>query len=104
MKSTVVEKKTEIDIRESFFLLFTTTSSSRIGNKSSASQTSLLKKMIHLADHRPEKNLDEYTESILWLDLFGDGVISSAKLVHICWLTYPFVSAPNLPHSSNFFR
>ena len=38
-----------------------------------------LKKMIYLADHRPEKNSDEYTESILWLYLFCDRIISSAK-------------------------
>ena len=82
------------------FLLFTPISSSRIENKSSTSQTSLLKKMIYLADHRPEKNLDEYTESILWLYLSGDRSISGAKRVHICWITNLFVSTPNLSHSS----
>ena len=71
---------------------------------SSTSQTSLLKNMIYLADRRPEKNSDEYTESILWFYLFCDGMISSAKRVHICWITNLFVSAPDLPHSSVCFR
>ena len=83
-----------------FFLLSTTISSSRIWNKSSTSQTSLLKKMIFLTDHRLEKSSDECTESILWLYLFFDRIISSAKLVHIYCITYLYVAAPNLPHSS----
>ena len=36
---------------------------------SSTPKNSLLKKMIYLADHPPEKNWNEYTESILWLYL-----------------------------------
>ena len=105
MKSTTIEKKTEIDIQERFFFLLPTTiSSSRIGNKSLTSQTSLSKKDDLSADHRLEKNSDEYTESILWFYLFCDRIISSAKLVHICWITYLFVSTPNLPHSSVCFR
>ena len=53
--------------------------------RSLTSQTSLsTKKMIYLADHRPEKNSDEYSESIRWLYLFCDKIITSAKLVHIC--------------------
>ena len=51
-----------------------------------------------------EKNLDKYTESILWLYLFCDRIISSAKRVHICWTTNLYVSAPNLPHSLAYFR
>ena len=100
MKSTTIKKKTEIDTQQSFFILSTTISSSRIWNKSSTSQTLLLKKRLYLADHRSEKNSDEYTESILWFNLFCERIISSAKLVHICWITNLFVSAPNLPHSS----
>ena len=96
-------KRKQIDIQESFFLLFTTISSSRIGNKSSTSQTSLLKKMIYLADHRPEKNSDEYKDSMLWLYLFCDRIISSVKLVHICWITNLHISAPNLLHSPAYF-
>ena len=38
---TTIEKKTEIEIQESLFLLFTTVSSSGIRNKSATSQTSL---------------------------------------------------------------
>jgi hypothetical protein len=60
--------------------------------------------MMYLADHRPEKKLDEYTESLLWFYLFGDRIISSTKLVHICWITNLFDSAPNHPHSSVCFR
>ena len=61
--------------------------------------------MIYLADHRPEKNsTDEYTGSILWLYLFCDGIVSSVKRVLICWITNPFVSTPNLPYSSVYFR
>ena len=104
LKSRAIEKETELEIQESFFLLSTPISSSRIGNKSSISQTSLLRKMIYLADHRLEKNSDEYTESILWLDIFCDRIISSAKRVHIYWITDLFVSAPNLRHSSACFR
>ena len=66
------------------FLLFKPISSSRIRSESSSSQTSLLKKMSYLADHLVEKNVDEYTESLVWLYLFSEGIISSAKLVHIC--------------------
>jgi hypothetical protein len=60
--------------------------------------------MIYLADHRLEKNSDEYTESILWFYLFCDRIISIAKLVLICWITNLYVSAPDLPHSSVYFR
>ena len=67
---------------------------------SSTSQTSLLKKVIYLADHLPEKNSDEYTESILWFYLFCDRVIARTKLVRICCITNPFVSTPE---SSTFF-
>ena len=70
----------------------------------STSQTSRLKKMIYLAGHRLETNSDEDTESILWFSLFCDRIISSAKLVHICWITYLIVSAPNLPYASFYFR
>lgn len=63
-----------------------------------------LKKMIYVADHRPEKNSDEYTESIRWFYLFCDRIVSRAKLVHICWITYLFVSAPNLQHSPVCFQ
>ena len=69
------------------------------------SSVSLSKKnMIYLADHRTEKNSDEYTESIFWLYLFCDSMISSVKLVHICWITNLYVSAPNRPYSSVCFR
>jgi hypothetical protein len=44
MKSTTIQEKSEIDIQESFFLLFTSISSSRIENKSSTSKTSLSEK------------------------------------------------------------
>ena len=98
------KRNSEIDTRESFFLLSTTISSSRIGNKSSTSQTSLSKEMICLADHRSEKNSNEYIESILWLYLFCDRIISSEKRVQIYWITDLFVSAPNLPRSSVCFR
>ena len=104
MKSTTIEKKTKIDILETFFLLSTTISSSTICSKSSTPQISLLKKLIYLAYHCPEKNSNDYTESILWLYVFCDRIISNAKLVHICWIAYLFVSAPNLPHSSVYFR
>ena len=87
MKSTTIETKTEIDIEESFFPV-----------------PHFRKKIIYLADHRPEKNSDEYTESVLWFTLFCDRIIWSAKLSHICWITYLYVSAPNLPHSSVCFR
>ena len=87
MKSTTIEKKTEIVIQESFFPV-----------------PHFLKNMLYLADHRPEKNLDEYTESILWLYLFCDRMISSAKVILICWMTYLFVFALNLPHSMVCFR
>ena len=50
MKSTAIEKKTEIDIQESFFPV-----------------PHFLKKMIYLADHLLETNSDEDTESLLWL-------------------------------------
>ena len=63
-----------------------------------------LKKMIYLADHRPGENSDDYTESELWFYLLCDKIISSAKFVHTCWITYLFGSAPNLPHSSVCFR
>ena len=63
-----------------------------------------LKKMIYVADHRPEKNSDEYTESIRWFYLSCDRIIPSAKRVHICWITYLFVSAPHLPHPSIYCR
>ena len=43
-ESTTIAKIKEIDIQESFFLLSTTIFSSRIGNKSSAPQTSLSQK------------------------------------------------------------
>ena len=59
-----------------------------------------LKRMICLADHPQE----EYTESILSLVLFCNRIISSAKLVLICWIACLFVSASNLPHSSLCFR
>ena len=104
MKSKTIEKETEIDIQERFFLLFTIVSSSRICSKSLTSQTSLLKKMIYLADHRPETNSDEYTELIFWLYLFCDRIISSAKRVHICWITNHYVYASSPPHSSVCFR
>ena len=87
MKSTTIEKKTEIDIRKSFFPV-----------------PHFLKMIIYLADHCPVKYSDEYKDSILWLYLFGDRIISSIKHAHICWITNPFVSAPNLPHSSVSFR
>ena len=83
-----------------FFLLFTPMSSSRTWNILSTSQTPLLRKMIHLTDHLPKKNSDEYTESILWFYLFCERSISSAKLVYIFCITNLDVSAPNLPHSS----
>ena len=67
---------------------------------SSTSQTSLLRKVIYLDDYRREENSDEDTESILCCYLFCDRIISSAKRVHVCWITYLFVSPPNLPHSS----
>jgi hypothetical protein len=60
--------------------------------------------MIDLADHLLEKNSDENTESILWLYLFCDRIISNAKLVYICWTTDLYVSAPKFPHSSVCFR
>ena len=104
MKPTSIENKTEIEIQESFLLLFTTISSSRICSKSSASQMSLLKKTFYLADHRPEDNSHEYTESILWFYLLCDRVISSAKLVHISWITNFLVSTPNLPHCLVYFQ
>ena len=66
-KSTTIEKKTGIDIQESFFPV-----------------PHSLKKIVYLADHRIEKNSDEYIESLLWLYLFCDRIISSAKRVHIC--------------------
>ena len=69
-KSTTIKKKIEIDTQESFSLLFTTISSSRIVTESLASQDSCLREMIYLADHRLKKNSDEYIESILWLYLF----------------------------------
>ena len=106
MKSTTIEKKSELDTQKNFFpvlFLFTPISSSRLWNKSSTSQTSPLKKMICLADHPREKNSPEHTESILWLYLFGDWIISSEKRVHIRWITTLYVSAPNLPHSSVYF-
>ena len=87
-----------------FFLVFTYISSLRIGNKSSTSLTSLLGKMIYLADHRRGKDSVEYSESVLWLYVFGDRIISSAKPVHICWITDLYRSAPNLSHSSVYFR
>ena len=105
INSTTIEKETEIDTQECFFLESTEISSSRIGNKSSTSPNSLSKKKtIYLADHRPEKNSDGYTEFILWCYLFCDGIISSAKLVHTCWITNLYVSTPNLPHSLIWFR
>ena len=103
MKSTTIEKKTEVDIQESLFLLSTPISSSRICSESSTTQTSFIRKLVYLADHRPEKNLDEYVEAILWLYPFCDRITSSTERVHICWITYLFVSAPNLPHSSVYF-
>ena len=87
-----------------FFVLFTSISSSRIFSESLTSQTSLLRKIIYLADHCPEKNVGEYTESILWPYLFCGGIIPSAKLVHICWIPNLYASAPNLSHSSVNFR
>ena len=59
--------------------------------------------MIYLTDHRPEKKSDECSETLLWLYLFDDRIISSVKLVHISCITNLFVSAPNLPHSSVCF-
>ena len=59
-----------------------------------------LKKMIYLADHRPERKSDKYTESILCFYLLCDAITSNAKLVHICWITNLYISAPNLLHSS----
>ena len=94
----------QIDTQESLFLLSTPISSSRICSESSTTQTSLIRKLVYLADQRPEKNLDEYVEATLWLYPFCDRIISSAKFVHICWMNYLFVSAPNLPHSSVCFR
>ena len=61
-------------------------------------------KKIYLADQLPETNSDEYTESLLWFYLFCDRIISSAKLLHICWMSCLFVFTPNLPHSSVYFR
>ena len=104
MKSTTIEKKIEIDIQEKFFLLFITISSSMIGNNSSTFKTSLLKRMIYPADHHLENISDEYIESILWFYLSCDSIISGAKLAHICWITNLHISAPNLPHSSVYFR
>ena len=63
-----------------------------------------LKEVIYLADHCPEKNSDEYKESILLLYLFRDRIIPSTNLVYICWITYLFVSAPNLQHSPVCFQ
>ena len=104
MKWTTIEKKTEIDTQESLFLLSTPISSSRICSESSTTQTSLIRKLVYLPDHHPEKNLDEYEEAILWLYPFCDRITSSAKRVHIRWITYLFVSAPHLPHSTVRFR
>ena len=59
--------------------------------------------MIYLTDHRLEENSDEYTESILRLYFFFGRIISSAKLVLICWITNLDISIPNLPHSSVCF-
>ena len=88
MKSTTIKKKTQIDIHESFFpvlsfldnnLFFTNLKEIR-----QLLRPHFPKKMILLTDQRPEKNSDEYTESIIWLYLFGGRIISSAKRVHIC--------------------
>ena len=68
------------------------------------SSTSLLKKMIYLADQRSERNTDEYTESIIWFTLFCKTIISSAKRVLICWIANLFASAPNLSHSPVCFQ
>ena len=46
-----------------FFLLFTTISSSRIWNEPSAFQTSLLKKVIYLADHHLERITQTNTQN-----------------------------------------
>ena len=63
-----------------------------------------LKKMIYLADHRPKKNSNEGAEWILWFYFFCDGISTSAKLVHICWIINLYVSTSSLPHSSVCFR
>ena len=104
MNSTTIKKKTEVDIEESFFLLSKTISSSRIWNWSRTFQTSLSRKG-DLCNWSPSREkLEEYTESILRLCLVYDRVISSAKRVHICWVTYLHVSTADLPHSSVCFR
>ena len=101
MKSTTIEKETEIDTQETFFFY-----SQQYILQGFEINHQLLrrhfwkKKMISPDDHRPEKNSDEYTESILWLYHFCDRIISGAKCVHICWITNLFVSTPNLSHSS----
>ena len=93
----------QIDTQESLFLLSTPISSSRICSETSTTQTSLIRKLVYLADHRPEKNLDEYVEAILCLYPFCDRITSSAKRVHICWITNLHISAPNLLHSPAYF-
>ena len=68
---------------------------------SSTSQTSLLGKMMYLADRCPKKNSDEFTESILWVYLFCDRIISSAKRVHVHMLNHLFFCLRS--KSSTFF-
>ena len=107
MESTIIEKKIELGIQESFFTVLSCIHTNlffKIGNKLSTSQTSLPKKMSSLADHRVQRDSAKYTESILGFYLFGDRIISSAKCVHICWIIYLYVFALNLPYSSVYFR
>ena len=104
MKSTTIEKKTEIDIQESFSFIHNNLFFKNLKWIHQLLRPHFLKKMIYVADHRPEKNSDEYTESILRLYLFGDRMISSAKRVQICWITHLFVVTRDLPYSSVCFR
>ena len=59
--------------------------------------TSLSKKKDDLSSWSPSREK-------LRLYVFCDRIIPSATLVHICWITYLFVSAPNLPYSSVYCR
>ena len=107
MKSTTIEKKTDGDIQESFFpILYFLHTSLFFKNFHGIIYFSYVtfKKRMYLADHRPEEKSEEYTSSILRFYLFCGRIISSAKLIHTCWITYLFVSAPDLPHASVCFR
>jgi hypothetical protein len=105
LQSKIKQRLTFKKVSFQFFLLFTTTSfCQEFEMNHQLLRPHFLEKMIYLADHCPEKNSDEYTESIRWFYLFCDRMISTAKRVHICWINYHFVSAPNLSHSSVCFR